>query len=78
VAGDSHITKTFEDATTFKVIAIDEIEVGSKTLKCFKTVGYQGGNATFEYWYSDKAKAYVKHVSLSNGLVDELQSYSVR
>jgi hypothetical protein len=70
---------TGEEVTTFKVTNIEEREFEFGNLTCFKTVGYQGGNATSEYWYSDKAKAYVKHFSpLANGTIDELVSYSVR
>jgi hypothetical protein len=71
-------TQSGSSVTTYKVTKTEEIEVGSGNLTCFKTVAYQGGNATFEYWYSDKAKAYAKEVSLDNGLTDELLSYSVR
>jgi hypothetical protein len=64
--------------TAFRVTNLEEIEIGSEKLTCFKTVASEGGNATFEYWYSDKAKAYVKHVSLDDGFTDELLSYSLR
>ena len=75
VVADSNVPQTGESITTWKVTNIEEIETGSGNLTCFKTIGYQGGNATFEYWYSDKAKAYVKHI---NPITDELVSYSLR
>lgn len=75
---ESSSSQTGETVTTFKVTKIEEIRVRAETLTCFKTVAYQGGNATYEYWYSDKAKAYVKHTSLDNGFNYELLSYSVR
>jgi len=70
---------TSEQVTTFKVTNTEEIEFAFGNLTCFKTAGYQGGNDTFDYWYSEKAKTYVKHFTiLENGIIDELVSYSVR
>jgi hypothetical protein len=79
VVGGYSSSQTGEFTTICKVTAIEDITVGAGTFRCFKTVTYQqDGSPVYEYWYSDKAKDYLKYNSLDSQYTEELLSYSVR
>jgi CARDB len=75
--GDSD-TETTSYSMHYKVEKIENITVGAGTLRCFKIVTYQNGVATDAYWYSDRAKNYVRIDDLSAGESKQLLSYSVK
>jgi hypothetical protein len=78
VVGGRSYSDTGEYTATCKVTAIEDITIGAGTFRCFKTVAYIDGSPAYEYWYSDKAKDYLKYNDLESQYTEELLSYSVR
>jgi hypothetical protein len=67
-----------ESTVIYKCLSIEDIAVEAGEFRCFKTVSYENAQATYEYWYSDKAKTRVKTRGITNAHTIELISYSVK
>jgi hypothetical protein len=67
-----------ESTVTYNCVGIQDIAVEAGTFRCFKTVAYENHQATYEYWYSDKAKTRVMTRGITNAHTIELISYSVK
>jgi hypothetical protein len=67
-----------ENTVIYKCIGTEDVTVEAGTFKCFKTVSYENYQATYEYWYSDKAKTRVMTRGITNAHTIELISYSVK
>jgi hypothetical protein len=74
--------KSNNDTTTYsmndKVEKVEDITVGAGTFRCFKVVEYENGVASQNYWYSDKAKTFVKVDYITGQDSMQLLSYSVK
>jgi hypothetical protein len=62
----------------YNCIGIEDLAGAAGTFRCFKTVSYENYQATYEYWYSDKAKTHVMTSGITNAHTIELISYSVK
>ncbi|HUV52998.1 MAG TPA: CARDB domain-containing protein [Dehalococcoidia bacterium] len=67
-----------ESTVIYRCMSTEDILVEAGTFRCFKTVSYDNAQATYEYWYSDKAKTRVKTRGITNAHTIELISYSVK
>ena len=67
-----------ESTVTYNCVGIEDITVEAGAFRCFKTVSYENYQATYEYWYSDKAKTSVMTRGITNAHTIELISYSVK
>lgn len=67
-----------ESTVIYKCLSIEDIAVEAGEFRCFKTVSYENAQATYEYWYSDKAKTRVMTRGITNAHTIELISYSVK
>lgn len=63
---------------TYKCTAIEDVTIEAGTFRCFKIVEYEEGQAVSEYWYSDKAKTFLKTRGITDAHTLELLSYSVK
>jgi hypothetical protein len=67
-----------ESTAIYKCLGTEDVTVEAGIFKCFKTVSYENYQATYEYWYSDKAKTRVMTRGITNAHTIELISSSVK
>jgi len=69
---------TGDSTITYKCTDVEDVTVEADTFRCFKIIAYENGQATTEYWYSYKAKTFVKTHGITDAHTTELLSYSVK